>query len=267
MSAFLNRAVRAIWTFRQPLTNLPTVPSGPLSDLFFWRVDEEWQTYFELIDMVGMFGEDDISQGDISVELVFFDHLGYKIGNTIVSVPLHKRKVLSISELLGERYSGVGTFCVLHKKTPESIKALGSSLAERGYISFRYRRAPLRSYVHGNLDAVAKGPQGEVERLGGVSLLMREYRLQYELRRGRRYEIALVNASPKGQKVICELLDNQSNDLTGERFEANLPAGGCHIFNIDPKFKSARIVIKSHLVMARPLVFCYDADRLDVLHG
>ncbi len=267
MSRFLNRAARAMWTFRQPLTNLPTVPSGPLSDLFLWRVDEEWQTYFELTDMVGMFGQDDVSQGDISVDLIFFDHLGHEIGNAIVGVPLHKRKVLSIRELLGEGCSGIGTFCVLHKKTPDSIKVLGSSLAERGYISFRYRNAPLRSYVHGNLDAVAKGPQGDIERLGGVSLLAREYRLQYELLRGRRYEIALVNVSPKRQKVICELLDNQSNNLSGTHFEADLLPGACHIFSVVPEFKSSRVVIKSRLVMARPLVFCYDGDRLDVLHG
>lgn len=267
MSTFLNRVTRAIWTFRQPLSNLPTVPSAPLSDLFLWRADKEWQTYFELTNMAGMFGDEIIMQDDISVDIIFFDQLGRKIGERAVTAPLHKRKVLSISELLGEGYSGIGTFCVLHKKTPDSVKRLGSSLAERGYVSFRYRDIPLRSYVHGNIDAVAMGPEGEVERLGGSSLLAREYRLQHELRRGRRYEIALVNTSLTHQRIICELLDNQSNNFHVTRLKANLPTGSCHVFDIPSEFKSARVVIKSRLVMARPLVFCYDRDKLDVFHG
>lgn len=267
MRTFLNRAARAIWTFRQPLTSLPTLPSTPLSDLFLWRDDDEWQTYFELTDMVGMFGEGAGSLGDISTEVVLFDHLGREIGNRIVSAPPNKRKVLSIGELLSPGHLGMGTFCVLHKKTPDGIKSLGSSLAERGYVSFRYRQAPLRSYVHGNLDAVAKGSGGKLERLGGASLLWREYRLQYELREGRKYEIALVNASPKQQKVVCELLDCQSSNCLVKRLEVNLPSGGCDVFSIVPEQKSIRIVIKSRLVMARPLVFCFDGDRLDALHG
>ena len=267
MSTLLNRAARAIWTFRQPLTRLPRTPSTPLSDLFLWRDDEEWKTYFELTDMVGMFGEGTGPQGDISAELVFFDQFGREIGNKTVSAPSYKRKALSIGELLGAGHPKMGTFCVLHKKTPDRIKSLGSSLAERGYVSFCYRQAPLRSYVHGNLDAVAQGPEGKIERLGGASLLGREYRLQYELRRGRRYEIALVNASPQQQKVVCELLDSQSNRRLVIRTEADMPSGGCHAFTIVPEQESTRIVIKSHLVMARPLVFCFDGDTLDALHG
>jgi hypothetical protein len=267
MSAVLNRVARAIWTFRQPLTSLPTLPSTPLSDLFLWRDDDDWQTYFELTDMVGMFGEGAASHSDVSAELIFFDHLGREIGSKTVSAPSCKRKVLSIGELLGAGHPKIGTFCVLHKKTPDGIKALGSSLAERGYVSFRYRQAPLRSYVHGNLDAVAKGPEGKVERLGGASVLWREYRLQYELRRGCRYEIVLVNASPKQQNVVCDLLDSQSNNCLVKSAEADLPSGGCHAFTIIPEQESARVVIKSRLVMARPLVFCFDGDRLDALHG
>ena len=121
--------------------------------------------------------------------------------------------------------------------------------------------------MHGNLDAVAKAADDEVERLGGVSLLAREYRLQYELLLGRKYEIALVNPSPKPQTVVCELLDNQSNNRLINSATANLPAGGCHVFTIIPEQESTRVVLKSRLVMARPLVFCIDGDRIDALHG
>lgn len=267
MTTLLNRVAQSIWTFRQPLTKRPTLTSTPLSDLFLWRDDDDWQTYFELTDMVGMFGNGDGSRGDVSAELVFFNPLGHEIGRKTVIAPLFKRKVLSIGELIGTDRPSMGTFCVLHKRTPDGIKALGSSLTERGYVSFRYRNAPLRSYVHGNLDAVANGAYGQVERLGGVSLLPREYRLQYELRRGRKYEIALVNASSKQQSLVCELLDNQTSNHLVKNSRADLPPGGCHAFTIIPEQESTRIVIKSRLVMARPLVFCFDGNRLDALHG
>jgi hypothetical protein len=217
--------------------------------------------------MASMFGDNEGGSCDASVDLIFFDQLGREIAFKTVSAPSHKRKVLSIGELLGEGYPDMGTFCVLHKKTPDDIKVFGSSLAERGYISFRYRQAPLKSYVHGNLDAVARGAEGRIERLGGSSLLCREYRLQFELRHGRKYEIALVNASPKRQKVVCELLDGESNSCLVKSLDVDLPSGGCHAFTIISEQESSRVVIKSSLVMARPLVFCFDGDILDVLHG
>ncbi len=267
MSTLVNRVARAIWTFRQPLTSLPSIPLTPLSDLFIWREDDDWQTYFELTDMASMFGNMEEGPPEVLVDLIFFDQLGREIANKTVSTPSYKRKVLSIRELLGEGYPNMGTFCVLHKKTPDDIKVFGSSLAERGYISFRYRQAPLKSYVHGNLDAVARRSEGGVERLGGVSLLCREYRLQFELRHERKYEIVLVNTSPKQQKVVCELLHSESDNCLVKSSEVNLLSGGCHAFTIIPEKKSARVVIKSSLVMARPLVFCFDGDILDVLHG
>jgi len=134
MITWLNRVARAIWTFRQPLTSLPSLPLAPLSDLFIWREDDDWQTYFELTDMASMLGDNKGGSRDVSVDLIFFDQLGREIAIKTVSAPSYKRKLLSIGELLGEGYPDMGTFCVLHKKTPDDIRVFGSSLAERGYI-------------------------------------------------------------------------------------------------------------------------------------
>jgi hypothetical protein len=145
------------------------------------------------------------------------------------------------------------------------VQQLGCHLAERGYVSYRYRGAPLRAYVHGNLDAVALEEQ-QIALLAGSGLLMREYRLQHEMLPGSRYEIAVVNPSPSSQKVIFEVLDAvRGNKLSVQ--STTLTPGACHLFELAPEQVSQRIVIRSRLVMARPLIFRIENQRMDVLHG
>ena len=68
MKDFIKRLKKAPWSFKQPLTKMPKYLGTPVSDLFVWRNSKDWNTFFELTDIAGMF-DDNI---DIKILLGYF---------------------------------------------------------------------------------------------------------------------------------------------------------------------------------------------------
>jgi hypothetical protein len=265
----LEKLRRFPWTYKQELTRVPRAPGAPVSDLFFWRSSSEWKTLFELTDMRRLFAEERALDGiTADVEIILFDRYGRRLTNQKVKAPYLGRNIVDISALVPESGGAYGTFCVFHQETPPVVAQLGSHLAERGYASFVYRDSPVRGYVHGNLDAIAKrNHKCDTELLGGAGPLIREYRLQHQICPPGYYEVGIVNPNIKPQKVECRVL--QISDGEKVLSEAKvIPAGGVHVFKLVPATdQSHRIVIRSHLVMARPLIFHITDCSMDVLHG
>ena len=266
MTAFIQRLRRVTWTYRQALTHMPSVAGAPVSDLFVWKRSPEWRTFFDLTNMPGLYDDGLDSKSGQKCCVRIFDSTGRQVAEHQYVPPLHGKKLLDISGLVSGTEDPIGTFGVFHSHTPESASRLGCHLAERGYVSYRFRDAPLRSYVHGNLDAVSLNAAGGIEFLGGAGFRMREYRLQCELAVPGFYEITIVNPTGRTQKIVCKVLLTSDGRQTGSETVC-LPAGGCHIFNVKPVGQSSRVVIVSRLVMARPLIFHIENQRLDVLHG
>ena len=263
MKRYFERLRRAAWSYRQPLTHVPTATRATVSDLFVWRVSSDWETFFELIDMPGLFAS---AEGTAAkVMLVFFDANGQFILEKMVKIQPNRRNTLAISKIVGSGHGESGTFSVFHSHTPPSVYAFGSHLAERGYVSYRYRNAPLRAYVHGNLDAVARMPDQSLQLLGGRSFLGREYNLQHLLVSNSAYELGIVNPSTRAQRIECRGLYADGKLCTSQ--SVDLAPKGCHLFKVTPEYAQQRIVIRSRLVMARPLVFRIQNQKMDVFHG
>ena len=90
---------------------------------------------------------------------------------------------------------------------------MGSFITERGYVSYRHTGSPLRSYVHGNFDAISLWPDKRMKMLGVKSFLPREFRLQHELLGRGLYEIGVVNSSSKVQHLSRQILSSQSGEI------------------------------------------------------
>lgn len=265
MRRHVERLRRAIWNFKQPLTSKPELVA-PISDLFVWRNSVEWKTFFELTDIPGLFG-DHAGTSDRYVTLFFFDHCGNLILEKRLDSGIHRRQPLELSQFVAGSKDSFGTFCVFHSNIPQVVTDLGSYVAERGYVSYRYAGAPLRAYVHGNLDAIALLPNQGLQLLGGHSFLERQYRLQHDLRGPALYEIGIVNPSTRDQRIDCHVLSLGSGQIL-ESQEIQLSPKGCHVFSVDvEESQPVRVVINSHLVMARPLVFRIQGKKMDVFHG
>lgn len=266
MSNIFKKFSRVKWTFLQPLVIQPKNKSIPVSDLFIWRKGINWETFFELTDMVGMYDEVSFNSMSRSVEIVIFDSSGNEINRNTIPAPLYRRESINISEMVPESKGEYGTFCVLHQSSPKHIISLKGNLSERGYVSYRYLQSILRGYVHGNLNAICKTADGNFQKLGGSSFLRREYRLQYEFIKGLECEVALVNPS-KNTKLIELILISTDNGAPVSSCLKSIQSGGCYVFQIKPKLNNLRVVIRSHLVMARPSVFIFNDKKMIVFHG
>ena len=265
ISYFIEKLRKAVWIVGQPLSRKPSSLDCPVSDLFVWRKTHEWETFFELWSLPSLFG--DSAKHDDYVTFQLFNAHGRPLAESKVSCIKGRRQTVRISDLLGNNSSGFGTFAVFHSNTPELVMTNGSFLAERGYVSYRYCGSSLRSYVHGNLDAIARHPSSKLELLGSAGALTREFRIQHEFYEGSTYELALVNSSPSRQSVQIELVSYPfSNYISCE--EISLNSGEAKIVPLQfLRHSKVRAVIKSKLVMARPLIFHIYNQKLDVFHG
>ena len=119
----------------------------------------------------------------------------------------------------------------------------------------------MRSYVHGNLDA----NDNTLMSLGGSSFLNRRYNLQYLIGPNKDYEIALVNASSSNKRV--EFKVESFGGKAQIRENIILKSKQAFVFPIKNLPSYSRLIIKSKMIMARPTVFCFDIDKMDVFHG
>jgi len=262
----VEKILRSPWTWRQVLTARPYDLNAPISDLFIWRNSAEWQTSFELIDIPRLFID---SEGDVNtlVKFVFFDSSGHQFLSKEILVLPAIRQTIDLAPYLTGINEEMGTFAVFHKSVPLAISSMGSYLAERGYVSYRYQGAPLRSYVHGNLDAIAQNTNGQLQALGGSSFFQRQYRMQFELIPGSQYQLCIVNPTAREQQCVGKLVSiNGGRMLCSHSFK--LAPGGVNALTFQSEVtEHARVIIESHIIMARPLVFNIQNSKMDVFHG
>lgn len=261
----LRKLTRIPWIWQQPLTQIPKSDST-VSDLFVWRNSRDWRTFFELINipMLIMNKTDSISS---AVSLVLFDCKGVQISTIELEITGNYRKTINLESYLQNINDEFGTFAIFHKSIPLSLKEYESYLTERGYTSYQYQEAPLRSYVHGNLDAIAQNLNGNKELLGCSSFLKREYRLQVLLTPGSLYQLCFTNPTKRRQNCKIKLVSIKNNK---ELFIKNIciNPGAVNIINLEQEvIEDSIVIIESNMIMARPLVFQIQNLRMDVFHG
>ena len=259
---------RIIFLLFQPLVQR-TNGVGAVSDLFIWRNSDEWKTFFDLIDLKKIV---DGAFNDLGGEVIirFYSKDGIELLGEKVIFGSEVLRRINISNALQKSMGEMGLFSVTHLEFDgaKARASLGINIADRGYVSYAYKQAPLKSYVHGNFDAIAyKLGDGVPASLMGTSLLKRRYNLQYLFKAGCTYEIFLTNPTRGRRAVAITFLDMN----TGAREESQnfvLPIRGLigYKFTV-PKEKKWTMIIESRLVMARPVIFQIFDGYADVFHG
>jgi len=173
MNNFFRRALKSPFVIGQRLTKVPRSQDSVVSDLFIWRVDKDWNTYFELFSISSFCGEVHVG----SATLVIFDDHGDKIYSNKIKLNAFSKNTLNLGKILSNTNlkTSFGTFSVFHSKNLDLFKKYNSYTAERGYVGYSYKNMPIKSYVHGNLDAI----DNNLSPLGGTSLIPRKYNLQF----------------------------------------------------------------------------------------
>lgn len=253
--------------FESAFVKKPQSKTSVISDLFIWRSNISWQTYFELLDVYGLISCDLDNSFNRKTNIVFFDKNGELLFKKVLEGNVFARNTLDIQGLLAEsnipitKLGEYGTFAIFHfiDKPIETA----SLLTDRGYCGYEFNNSQFRGYVHGNFDAVAKTDQ-ELEFLMGYGKFRRPYNLQHILTGPSAYDIALVNPTNISQKIKIVI---EKNGIKSFVYNI-LPSGGLSITNVPLlESESARIKIISRMYMARPSVFRYTNDSMDVFHG
>ena len=260
LNNFVKKVKKVPWVLGQELTKKPVNPQSVISDLFVWRCSKDLDTYFELIDIAALFGDDNQHY----IDIVFFDEIGNEFYRQLIELNMLCRQVLNISNLLSKLDNipgDYGTFAVFHQQTPSGVLEIASFIAERGYLSYQYKKAPLRSYVHGNLDAI----DDTLTPLSSSSFLNRKYNLQYLLNPNKSYEIALVNTSSSNKKVKFNIVSFSGKIQMTE--SVVLKSKQIFLLSVKNLLTLSRLSIQSKMIMARPVLFSFHGDEMDVLHG
>ena len=248
------------------LTKIPKA-EAVISDLFVFRNEAGWETYFEYLQFQSLLNTDENELAK-SVYIVFYNQKGLSVGDGEVKVKKALKTTLNVNQIAKEL--GIekdGLFAVFHPYKESWLKNHNSFLAERGYVGYANKSlGPIKGFVHGNLDAIAKFPNKEkYQLLGNYSFSDKEYRLQHKLTSGNRYELYWVNPTDKNQKFSIETSGGSSKKT--ENY--NIPPRGAlkYVKTVHKKEKEARIIIKSKLYLARPVVFKIMSASFDVFHG
>ena len=246
------------------MTKIPS-KGAVVSDLFILRVENNWQTYFEYLNLNSILIPSDAYENNV-IKVYFYTKDGICKGFTKVTLKDSFKVTVNINELAAELniYEDC-TFAIFHTKLNTWISDFGSFISERGYIGYyNTKKGGIKGYVHGNLDAISKNVRSNnISLLGDYSYINKEYRLQHLFDPKYNYELFIVNPTAVPQKII---LIEKSEDRINEKHFLVQPGGFINYSVINDIFEK-RIIIKSKLYLSRPVVFKIMSKSFDVFHG
>jgi hypothetical protein len=246
------------------VTRVPKNHESVISDLFCIRDDGNWETFFELLDVVSLIEGISGEHPNEGAKMFFFDKNGNKVSEKFVPFGSNARKTIKIDkDFIGT--SIASTFAVFHSPSISQESLKGSYLAERGYCGYKRIDSQIRGYVHGNLDAVAYSNQG-LELLGNQGLLSRYYQVQHPLRGDAEYEFFLTNPSKRKATVTFQIWSEKTGWRSHQRLI--LAPGGCCVSRVKSVNSEVQFVrVKSRFYLGRPVVFRNQENSFDVFHG
>jgi hypothetical protein len=245
----------------------PTSKEYGISDLFVWRNDKNWKTYFELLDVYGLIKDDLDCSADRFVIAKFFNKKGELLIENRIKHNHSARNTINIKDIMENAESqsvfrdDFGTFAIFHSVEMDLENDV--FLTDRGYCGYELNNSGFRGYVHGNFDAIENSTKG-MELLMGFNGIYRNYNLQHILMGPSLYEIALVNPTNSRQNIKISAKGNLKNLNIRKKINPK----GIELFNFNlSEGEFLRIRIRSKMYMARPTVFRSTQTSMDVFHG
>jgi len=258
--------IELLFSKKVAITKTPS-RKAVISDLFINRIENDWETHFELLKTDHILSPQQSNITNNLATIFFFNRNGESIGFKKVDKMTNMKNTLNISSIaksLGIFHDGL--FAIFHHEVPDWYENYNSFLAERGYVGYiNPHKGNIKSFVHGNMDSIALDENKNQFLLGEISYLNKEYHLQHQMDHDKLYELFFVNNSRKIQHVT--VFEKKEKSII-ETKQIIYP-GGFEKF-IKPIYKSndnSKIIVKSKLPLARPIVFKHMESSFDVFHG
>lgn len=255
-----------VWLgLRPPFFIRPLRAADTISDLFPWRVDETWETQFDLMNLPSLVFPDE-KLIDVAT-LVFFDIQGREISRKQIELdPFESRKILIREALDG--VSGEGTFGCFHStKGQEKTQGTQCYFNDRQYVSYSWKDEIFWNYTHGNIFCLSKSPkEHNVRSIVPKQPKLITYRPQLRMDDCDKFELLYVNPLEKPLKILVQGIDESWKESA--RRESVIPPRGLQIFEFNNQSRSVVFVEnRSRVGLLRPIIFKYYESFFDVLHG
>lgn len=266
---FLPKKITDFFRNKMSLANIPNQKRSVISDLFPFRIQNGWETHFELLNIPMLIDPLHQQNTAYKVKFMFFDESGNCFYEWEKEMKGCYRQTICLNNILDNKsISGYGTFSCFHVNYLTNLEEQGGFLAERGYTGYANNRySKVRGYVHGNLDALALDETGGILCLGKSFMFRKnEYRLQHLLDGPANYELGFVNTSCSEEALSVEFwsVDNQLVKLEKKIIPSKGIAWIAHEIKAN---KPLRVIIHSKLNLPRPVVFRIENNSFDVFHG
>lgn len=235
-----------------------------ISDLFVWRCDEKWETEFDLFNIASFAFPEEMPQEKCNI--ILFNKEGRRIGDHSLILTPFERRVLRLSDYLGS-HRGFGTFAVFHHSTcDEYYEEFKTHLTERGYLGYRRKGDALKSFCHGNLQALSQGPNQKGFSYVAATAASMRYHPQLILSDSHTIELIYTNPSARSRGLTINLFDKDGHKID-ERHDI-VPARAVRIIRIDNADRRIHTFDNAGgIVMWRPVIKKYYDTHFDVMHG
>ena len=259
--------LRTYLNYRPPVNIRPIRSNASISDLFPWRVDEVWQTYFEVTNTPSfLFPQEALTD---QVTVVVFRSDGSEIDRAKLSLAPFESQPFILAELVGQGNGDIGTFSVFHH-APKAEKLLAttkSHVAERGYVSYKRKGDDLSAIVHGKLHCLSKSPDKPgFDFIHGRLKRAEPYRLQLDLSDCQTFDLIFTNPSSKQQSLDVVFMSATRTELKRER--RMIPPRGIDVFRWNNEEQLCGLCEAwGGMPMWRPVVFKHYDTHFNVLHS
>lgn len=244
-------------------TKIPLRKDDVISDLFPLRIENNWNTHFELLNILKILSPKIDNLKIKKACFVFFSRDGKKLGEHYINILDQTKMTIDLKQICNKlKIFKDGTFAVFHQTDFIDIIKNNSFLTERGYVGYSNEDyGPIKAYVHGNFDAISGSYKFKL--LGVTSFFKKKYHIQYKFNDNFDYELKWVNTSNKLMNI--EIYDS----FFDKKHTIKIKPGGLksYICNREETNNSRNIFVKSKLNLARPIIFKYMKNSFDVFHG
>jgi hypothetical protein len=236
-----------------------------ISDLFPWRVDDTWETQYELMNLPSLLIPDKAEVDSVTV--ITYDAGGNEISRNVIKLkPFECKKILIRSLLKG--VTGQGPFGCFHSADGMGeIQKAGCYLVDRQYVSYSWKDDIFFNYSHGNIYGLSKlATENKARSLVPMQRKTKVYRPQLRFDDCDRFELVYSNSAEEPLALLVRLFDANWKEL--ERRDSLIPARGLEVLEFDNHSRELVLVEnQSKIGLCRPIIFKHYESFFDVLHG
>ncbi len=231
-----------------------------VSDFFFWRCKDSFQTKFYITNLASQILPE-IPQND-EISIFIYNNYGVKIDH--IEINLNPFQTIEFIFDIKKFQDMYGSFFIFHKfKNLGDLLVNNCHVAERGYTGYK-KGDGVWNFVHGNHYSASLLPNNKIQSLVSTSLLKSNYKMQVSFSDSIRNELVINN--PGDKKISYEILYFNENMKYIDKDVFSLKGLNTSIHELSKK-KFQYIEIKSNIIFCRPLVIKYYDHYFDVFHA